>query len=295
MTVCYLLRYFCVCLCVYLSFFEQILVVIYFSCYALGYKHRKKDILWIWCHCNPSYAPARVWPSSLAIGGDQQVHHIALMFDFVSYVLQLSYIRLWTLWYCSPSDAPARVWASSLAIGGEEQVDHIAFAGHVARQGGAQDVASDAEMQKGASMATSRFLPCLLILGLILDVFWHFYVDYRRLYAFLCLSFWGKRMLTFRLFAYLLQWWPHPPWIHSPSPSGPCRRRPWWSGGLSHRRRRNHIEILRNQSPRRIRCQIRWIEGTAPFPVLLVSFVFAPSGLDSCQDGWVTRRRLRKV
>ena len=29
MTVCYLLRYFCVCLCVYLSFFEQILVVIF--------------------------------------------------------------------------------------------------------------------------------------------------------------------------------------------------------------------------------------------------------------------------
>ena len=54
MSVSCLLRYFCVCLCVYLSVFEQILVVIYFSCYALGYKHRKKDILWIWCQCTSS-------------------------------------------------------------------------------------------------------------------------------------------------------------------------------------------------------------------------------------------------
>ena len=226
-------------------------------------------------------------------------HIWTYMFHIWTYMFPiLSYIKLWTLWYCSPTDAPARVWASSLAIGGKEQVDHIASAGHVARQGGAQDVASDAEMQKAASMAISGFLPYLLILGffgLILDVFDIFTLILGVLTSFLCLFFWGKSMLTFRLFAYLLQWWPHPPWIHSPSPSGPCRRRPWWSSSPSRRRRRNHIEILRNQSPRRIRCQIRWIEGTAPFPVLLVSFVFAPSGLDSCQDGWVTRRRLRKV
>ena len=96
MNVCCLLRYF-LCLHVYLSVYEQILVVIYFPWYALGYKHRKKDILWIWCQCTPSYAPARVWPSSLAIDGDEQVHHIALiMFHIWTYMnIYVSYMNIY--------------------------------------------------------------------------------------------------------------------------------------------------------------------------------------------------------
>ena len=192
MSVSCLLRYFCVCLCVYLSVFEKILVVIYFSCYALGYKHRKKDILWIWCQCTSSLLQPEFEPLVLpSVVMNRFTTLLWLYFIYSTYYLISNY-KLWTRWYCSPSDAPARVWASSLAIGGEEQVDHIASAGHVARQGGAQDVASDAEMQKAASMATSGFLPCLLILGFFwADIrrFWHFYVDFWRLYAFFVLIF----------------------------------------------------------------------------------------------------------